>query len=215
MPDGHVPVLSPLFRRCSSWCEVWQHPNKAHFSTSWACGSGWEVTSRFWACALQNVNVKIKAPHPRVRVAARRDVHSAKKAFTCSVFCFLCFWLVCWGFLVHVPQLSRLPLLRNTCTNNEFCFVGELGTEAEAQLEPQVFVFVDILLWHIEYMSMHRWTRPFKPITCGLHYDVAKESNNCAIIQLLFSSRLFNLYIAEHFPSLALGFVLVLYFFSF
>lgn len=51
-------------------------------------------------------------------------------------------------------------------------------------------VFQSEFFWHIQNINMLRLRCLFKNhlITCGLHFDVAKKTNNCAIIQLLFLS---------------------------
>ena len=100
------------------------------------------------------------------------------------------------------------PLLRNKCTNNFlkcfflFCSVlfggGRSGGSTGIIWVFFFFlfhVFQSEFFWHIQNINMLRLRCLFKNhlITCGLHFDVAKKTNNCAIIQLLFLSWLGSL----------------------
>lgn len=128
---------------------------------------------------------------------------------------FFFFWFVRLRLLVHVLQLSWLPNLRNKCTNNFFwaffCFVfGGVGDRNRGSTG-----ILFLLFWKMfesefcgtyHSLTWANWDVCLKHlITCGLHLDVAKETNNCAIIQLLFFvlTGRFNLYIAERLPSRA------------
>lgn len=93
---------------------------------------------------VSSCRLSLKVPHPSVNAGTSWNEHSKRWNLLSVVLS--SFWFICMRFL-NVLQLSWLPLLRNKCTNNfllgliSFLF-GELGREAEAQLESQSSFFV-------------------------------------------------------------------------
>lgn len=134
----------------------------------------------------------------RLAAGTGRDIHSAqKKKKDLKKGCNLLGSSV-RGFLVHVPQTSPLPLQRNKCTNDFVpgrCVLG-LEPEQQPRLERSGVLFVCLFFTCVVRFQAHSSLTcadgdvcSKRSITRGLHFDVAKKSSDCAILQLLFLSR--------------------------